>query len=98
MIELAQTLTRETDRPVVDRTGLSGEYAFELQWTPDGGAIQSDSLFPSLFTAVQEQLGLKLEPQTAEVEALVIDARKDPLRSSERPHTTEPRSFCRGGL
>jgi uncharacterized protein (TIGR03435 family) len=73
-------------RPVVDRTGLTGIYDLELTWTPDqppaarDGAppLAIDPNGPSLFTAVQEQLGLKLEPTTGPVEMLVID-------SAERP-------------
>lgn len=73
-------------RPVVDRTGLTGIYDLELTWTPDtaptgrdgGLAPPIDPNGPSLFTAVQEQLGLKLEPTTGPVEVLVID-------SAERP-------------
>jgi uncharacterized protein (TIGR03435 family) len=61
------------DRPVLDRTGLSGVYDFMLTWTPDSSGSTSDLSGPSLFTAVQEQLGLKLEIQKAQVEILVID-------------------------
>lgn len=61
-----------TDRPVLDQTGLTDAYDFILDWTPDD--MKSDELSaPSLFTAVQEQLGLKLEPQTVPREFLVID-------------------------
>src|SRR5580658_339290 len=61
------------DRPVLDRTGLSGVYDFMLTWTPESSGSTSDLSGPSLFTAVQEQLGLKLEIQKAQVEILVID-------------------------
>jgi uncharacterized protein (TIGR03435 family) len=61
------------DRPVLDRTGLSGVYDFTLTWTPESSGSTSDLSGPSLFTAVQEQLGLKLETQKAQVEILVID-------------------------
>jgi uncharacterized protein (TIGR03435 family) len=61
-----------TDRPVIDKTGLTDFYDLVLDWTPDD--VKSDDLSaPSLFTAVQEQLGLKLEAQTAPREVLVID-------------------------
>lgn len=56
--QLAASLTRETDRPVIDRTGLSGKYVVQLRWSPN-----DDGNAPSLFTAVQEQLGLKLEAE-----------------------------------
>ena len=71
MAQLADRLGHETDRPVLDRTGLKGYHAFELRWTPEGGPIQPDS-FPSLFTAIQA-LGLKLEPEKILTEVLVID-------------------------
>ena len=67
------------DRIVLDRTGLSGRYDFELRWTPVGrgggpAAVENDPDRPSLFTALQEQLGLTLEPQRAPIEVLVIDS------------------------
>jgi uncharacterized protein (TIGR03435 family) len=52
---------------VVDRTGLTGMFALSLEWTPDG----SDK--PTLFTAIQDQLGLKLEPEHTPIEVVVID-------------------------
>jgi uncharacterized protein (TIGR03435 family) len=61
------------DRPVLDRTGLSGVYDFVLTWTPDPAGSTPELSGPSLFTAVQEQLGLKLETQKAQVEIFVID-------------------------
>jgi len=62
-------------RPVVDKTGLTATYDFSLQWIPDqlAGTDPSGSSGPSFFTAIQEQLGLKLEPQRAAVRTLVID-------------------------
>ena len=61
------------DRPVVDRTGLQGLYDFTLDWTPDG--VQgADDFRPSLFTALQEQLGLKLEAAKGAVAVLVVDS------------------------
>jgi uncharacterized protein (TIGR03435 family) len=54
-------------RPVVDRTGISGLYDFTLDWG-------SDDSTPSLFTALQEQLGLRLEAQKGSVEVLVVDS------------------------
>ncbi len=68
-------------RRVVNMTGLTGIYDFKLEWTPDPGpgdnqpgfAPSLDSSGSSLFTAIQEQLGLKLEPQKRSVPVLVID-------------------------
>lgn len=70
MAGLAESLTFSSglDRPVVDQTGLSGKYLVQLEW-----AANENSDGPSLFTAVQEQLGLKLEPEKAPVEVLVVD-------------------------
>jgi uncharacterized protein (TIGR03435 family) len=67
------------DRVVIDKTGLEGTYDFELNWSPDDGrtpllnGVPQESTGPSIFTAFQEQLGLKLESQKAPVEVLVID-------------------------
>lgn len=70
-------------RPVVDRTALSGTFDIDLTWTPDQPSANAmpgmptppiDPNGPSLVTALQEQLGLKLESQRGEVDALVIDA------------------------
>jgi uncharacterized protein (TIGR03435 family) len=73
--ELMRRLSPPLGRPVVDRTGLSGAFDLELQWSPEQTA---DTSGPSLFTAVQEQLGLKLESQRAPVEVLVIDKLEKP--------------------
>jgi uncharacterized protein (TIGR03435 family) len=66
---LAGMLTRATGNQVVDHTGLAGAFDVDLKWTPDGAAGSE----PGIFTAVQEQLGLKLEPGKAPLEVLVID-------------------------
>lgn len=85
---LVQFLSRQPlGRTVLDKTGLTGNYDFTLQWTPDdlqGAAstatdyVPPESAWPSLFTALQEQLGLKLEPQKGSVQALVIDHAEKP--------------------
>ena len=63
------------DRVVVNRTGLEGNFDLELRFEPpSGAAIGNPGQFPSLFTAIQEQLGLKLEAQKGPVEVLVIDS------------------------
>jgi uncharacterized protein (TIGR03435 family) len=76
---LAEELSRVAGRDVVDKTGMTGRYHLRLQWTPDdaaapapGSGAPADS-GPSLFTALEEQLGLKLEPAKGPVEVLVID-------------------------
>jgi len=64
------------DRPVVDKTGLAGRFNLHLQFARDLSA--TDTPAPSIFTAVQEQLGLKLEPTTGPGEFLVIDSIERP--------------------
>jgi len=76
---LAEELSKEVGRPVVDKTGIVGRYHLTLEWTPDDAAAPSPGsgaaadAGPSLFTALEEQLGLKLEPAKGPVEVLVID-------------------------
>jgi uncharacterized protein (TIGR03435 family) len=69
MAQLADTLASSLQQVVVDRTGLDGVYDIDLTWAAD----QTIDSGPSLFTAVQEQLGLKLKPTKGPVEVLVID-------------------------
>lgn len=70
MQQLALLLSNTAGRPVVDKTGLSAKYAFQLDWNVKDTA---DSDIPSIFTAIQ-QLGLRLEPQKAPFEVLVVDS------------------------
>jgi uncharacterized protein (TIGR03435 family) len=67
MKRFAEALSRHTERPVVDQTGRAGFSDFELKWT-------SDDTGPSLFTAIQEQLGLRLAATKLPVEVLVVDS------------------------
>ncbi len=71
MDELADTLTGNIDHLVSNRTGLKGVYDFTLRYSDDVSA--GDSSAPSIYTAIQEQLGLKLEPTKAPAQVLVID-------------------------
>jgi uncharacterized protein (TIGR03435 family) len=77
------------DRPVVDRTGLTGRWDFQIRWTPDesqfaglGARVppptNDPNAPPGIFTAFTEQLGLKLDPSRAPVEVLVIDTIERP--------------------
>jgi uncharacterized protein (TIGR03435 family) len=82
-------LSRYTDRPVTNETGLTGPFDWTLVWTPDNlpqrppgtaadqpltvNGLQVDPNGPSLFTALQEQLGLKLQSTTGPVDVVVID-------------------------
>jgi uncharacterized protein (TIGR03435 family) len=91
MEQLADTLTRELSRelsrPVMDKTGVAGRYDFALNWTPEteteaGNDARDDSASadagPSIFTAIQEQMGLKLESAKGPVQVLVIDQAEMP--------------------
>lgn len=84
---LAGALGNKLGRTVLDRTGLAGIFNFKLEWAvdsdlssvPGGGAVASaDPNRPSIFTAVEDQLGLKLESAKGLVEVLVIDHGEKP--------------------
>lgn len=77
---LAEMLTNYLDLPVQDRTDLHGLYSFDLSWMPDDALLSNAALSgPSIFVAIQEQLGLRLEKGSAPVDVLVIDkAEKSP--------------------
>jgi len=69
---IAEQLSQFAGRVVVDKTQLTGRYDLKLQWTPDDETPTENSP-PSLFTAIQEQLGLKLEPAKEPVPVLIVD-------------------------
>jgi uncharacterized protein (TIGR03435 family) len=87
--DMTRTLSRLVGRRVIDRTGLTGRFDFTLTWTPDSlpprapgtspdqpitvNGVKIDPNGPSLVTAIQEQLGLKLESTKGPVDVLVID-------------------------
>jgi uncharacterized protein (TIGR03435 family) len=75
MPQFAALVSLVVGRPVVDRTGLTGNYEMELRFSgePVAGAPLPDPDAPSIFTALQEQLGLKLDAERETVEVLVID-------------------------
>ena len=86
---LVNLLPQFVDRQVIDRTGLAGIYDLTLKWTPDAAVPSllglppapqppADPDAPNIFTAVQEQLGLKLEPGRGPVEVIVIDRLEEP--------------------
>jgi bla regulator protein blaR1 len=88
MAVFANRFPNTVGRIVVDKTGLSGEYDIELTWTPDppgaapgepGGALAP--IGPSIFAALEEQLGLKLQPGKAPLDVLVIDAIERPTEN-----------------
>jgi uncharacterized protein (TIGR03435 family) len=74
---IAKELSKITGRVVVDKTNLPARYDLKVQWTPDDAPAADDSA-PSLFTAIQEQLGLKLEPAKEPVPVLVVDHVEQP--------------------
>lgn len=92
---LANVLSSQLGHPVVDKTGLAGKYNFKLEWSPspeENGApgdpskmtdtvISADPSGPSIFTALQEQLGLKLESQKGPIETIVIDRVEKPTQN-----------------
>jgi len=87
---LADQIAHEVGRPVVDKTGLEGRYDFTLDWTSDRQALTAgpadserpaqpvDPSGPSMFTALQKQLGLKLESLKAPIETLIIESIERP--------------------
>lgn len=91
--QFANTLSQFVQRVVTDHTGLAGNFDFDLTWTPDnlpqgappGGGpplvngVAIDPNGPSIFTAVQEQLGLKLDSRKGPVDVLVIDSAEHPI-------------------
>jgi bla regulator protein blaR1 len=73
MAEFQRFLTGQTQRVVIDRTGLAGAWDFELTFTPPDVSAAVSTDVPSLFTALQEQLGLKLDATRGPSEVLVVD-------------------------
>jgi uncharacterized protein (TIGR03435 family) len=73
MSTVATLLSRYMRAFVVDETGLSGFFEVKVVWTPDDRPVPDEERGPSVFTAVQEQLGLKLEPRKGPMEVLVVD-------------------------
>jgi uncharacterized protein (TIGR03435 family) len=80
MATFAQVLARSVDLPVVDRTGLEGSFNFKLEWTPESDRNRADA-GPSIFTALQEQLGLRLRAQKVPAEVIVIDHAERPTEN-----------------
>jgi len=83
MEKFAESLSPNLDRPVKDMTGLEGTYAFSLEWAPEKGPSTEPDDAPvgrSIFAAIQEQLGLRLEPGKENMDLLVVDkAEKEPI-------------------
>jgi uncharacterized protein (TIGR03435 family) len=93
LFNFIQALSQPLGRPVIDKTGLKGLYDIQLQWTPElgQGPVVSggpeppppppDSSGPSIFNAIQEQLGLRLESAKGPVEIWVIDSVQKPTEN-----------------
>ncbi len=87
--DMASHFSRQLGTVVVDKTGLTGNYDFSLNWTSDasgGGTFNapvSDASASSLLAAIQEQLGLKLEPQKGPMQVLVIDHAEKPAEPTQ---------------
>ena len=83
MTQLATSLSILLQRLVIDRTGLSERFDFDLEWKPvdsavDPAATPAAEFAPSLLAALDEQLGLKLESERAPIEYVVIDSAEPP--------------------
>jgi len=86
MQQLAANLSNHLERIVIDKTGLTDRFDFNLGWTPDRlpttapppGIPPVDPNGPSLVTALQEQLGLKVQAAKGPVDVLVIDSVEHP--------------------
>lgn len=86
MADFVSVLQRAVlDRPVVDKTGLAGRYDFDLEWAPDESqfngevpSASSDTPEPPFFTAIQQQLGLRLEATRGPVDAIIVDHAERP--------------------
>jgi uncharacterized protein (TIGR03435 family) len=75
MTDFTLVMQYYVDRPLVDQTGLTGKWDFRWTWTSDDSRLPADAVNPppGLFTAIQEQLGLKLEAKKAPADVYVID-------------------------
>jgi uncharacterized protein (TIGR03435 family) len=86
MRRFAEVLSRQMDVPVVNQTGLEGAFNLKLEWSPDSdrplkpGEIAPDN-GPSIFTAIQQQLGLRLQSRKTPVDVLVIDHAEKPTEN-----------------
>ena len=84
--DLLNSLKGATGRPVLDNTGLTGKYDITLRWAPDLGPTSPDSTppddtLPTIFGALEDQLGLKLEPTKGTIPTLIIDHIEPPTEN-----------------
>jgi uncharacterized protein (TIGR03435 family) len=91
---IAGVLAHRAGQPVVDKTGLTGTYDFTLSYAP---ANDANSSLPDFFTALQEQLGLKLQPEKLPVDFLVIDRvdKVPPKTSANSCNSTNDRNVAK---
>jgi uncharacterized protein (TIGR03435 family) len=76
MTQIADALARVAGRPVIDRTGMDGRFFYSLSYSPlstEATSGAADPGPPDFFVAVQQQLGLKLEPRNEPIEILIVD-------------------------
>jgi uncharacterized protein (TIGR03435 family) len=85
MDRFAEVLSRQMDLPVVNQTGLAGQFDLKLEWTPESGNAArpgadeaATGAGVSIFTAIQQQLGLRLRARKAPIEVIVIDHAEKP--------------------
>ena len=73
MAWLSDSLFNQVHRTVIDKTGLTGKYDLTLKWSPEDSPDPANETSPPIFTALKDQLGLKLQPAKGPVETLVVD-------------------------
>jgi uncharacterized protein (TIGR03435 family) len=107
LTNLVQALSQSLGRPVIDKTGLTGRFTFKLTWTPDAltGRVPAgtgpitingqlvDPNGPSLVTALQEQLGLKVDSTKGPVDVWVIDSVQRPTENWKTEYGSNQRAF-----
>ena len=81
MEQLARQLSGTAGRPVIDKTGLTGYYAYTLDWSAANRTPETEPEPPVMFTALQEQLGLRLEAAKGPFEMLIIDHAEKPTEN-----------------
>jgi uncharacterized protein (TIGR03435 family) len=74
MSNFIESLAPNVDRPIIDKTQIEGSHSFTVKWTPEAQMPAGDApRGPSIYAALEEQLGLKLQPAKDEIELLVVD-------------------------
>jgi len=81
MADFALGMQFMVGKPVVNETNLPGRFDFTLRWSPDELRTSEPDAAPGLYTAIQEELGLKLEPTRAPADVLVIDHAERPSQN-----------------